>query len=410
MLGLARKLHDLGCKLYATGGTAASIATLGIPVTPVADIHEAEPTNALLESGAIHYIVYTGALLDSTLEDYIALHRRALLLNIACLTSLDTANALADIIASRYNQQNTELVDINHMRAERPKLHFYKMQGSGNDYIFIDNFGGAVTYPESLCVRLCRNHYGVGADGIVLIERSDCADVIVLVDGADKADARMRIYNRDGSEGRMAGNCIRCVGKLLYDTGRAVKDILTIETASGIKRLQLYTRYGKVSSVSVDMGRADLVTENIPCTLPVERAIDYPVEIGGKSYRITAVSMGNPHCVVFTDKVDTLDLETLGPQFENAEIFPERVNTEFVRIVNRTTLRMRCYERGNGETMACGTGACAAVVAAVENGWCQKDVDVNVYVPGGILTVNYSDDNVTLLGNAELVCSGELEL
>ena len=397
VLGLARKFHDLGCALYATGGTAASIATLGIPVTPVDDIHETDSTFALLESGAIHYIVYTGALLDSTMEDYIKLHRKALLLNIACLTSLDTANALADIIASRYNQQNTELVDINHMRTHRQRLKFSKMEGSGNDYIFIENFHGEVASPESLCVSLCRSHYGVGADGIVLIEPSEIAD------------ARMRIYNRDGSEGRMAGNCIRCVGKLLYDTGRTAKDVLSIETASGVRRLKLYTRYGRVSSVSVDMGQADLRAANVPCTLPVERAVNYPVRIGGALYSVTCVSMGNPHCVVFTDKVDTLDLDVLGPQFENAPIFPERVNTEFVRAVNPTTLRMRCFERGNGETMACGTGACAAVVAAVENGLCTKNTDVNVYVKGGLLVVNYSDQGVTLMGNAELVYEGVLE-
>ena len=398
VLSLARKFHDLGCRLYATADTAASIATLGIPVATVDDIRETASTAALLESGAIHYIVYTGALRDDTMNDYIALHRKALLLGIACLTSLDTANALADIIASRYTQQSTELVDINHMRSERQQLPFCKMQATGNDYIYFDCFEREISCPESLCVSVCRSHFGVGADGVVLIGPSEIAD------------ARMRIYNRDGSEGMMGGNAIRCVGKYLYDTGRVVRDEMSIETASGVKMLKLYTRYGKVSSVAVDMGRADLDVKKLPCTLPVRRAINYPVRIGGQLTSITCVSMGNPHCVVFTDQVDTLDLESVGPQFENAEIFPERVNTEFVRVVNRTTLRMRCYERGNGETMACGTGACAAVVAAVENGLCQKNTDINVHVKGGILTVSYSDDAVTLLGNAELVYTGTLEL
>ena len=398
VLGLARKLYDLKCRLYATAETAESIATLGIPVTTVADIDNRAAIDALLESGAIQYIVYTGALRDDTMNEYIALHRRALLLGIACLTSLDTANALADVLASRYNQLNTELVDINHMRSERQKLHFFKMQGCGNDYIIIDNFDRAITYPESLCVSLCRSYYGVAADGIILIE------------GSEIADAKMRLYNRDGSEGRMGGNGIRCVGKYLYDSGKAKKDELDIETASGVKHLKLYTRYGKVSSVSVGIGKANLNARDLPCTLPVERAVNYPAEIGGQTYNITCVGVGTPHCVVFTDKVDTLDLKTLGPQFENAEIFPQRVNTEFVRVVNPTTLRMRCFERGSGETMACGTGACAAVVAAVENGLCAKNVDVNVHVKGGILTVNYSDEGVTLHGNAELVYEGTLEL
>ena len=398
VLGLARKFSDLGCHLYATADTAAAISTLGIPVTPVDDLDERDSTRALLESGAIHYIVYTGALRDDTIGDYIELHRRALLLGIACLTSLDTANALADIIASRYTQSNTELVDINHLRDGRQKLRFAKMQSTGNDYIVLDNRDGAIAYPESLCVRLCRSHYGVGADGIALIENSDVAD------------ARMRIYNRDGSEGRMAGNCIRCVGKYLYDNGIVPCERMTIETASGVRRLKLYTRFSKVSSVSVDMGAADLRTASLPCTLPVKRAVRYPIRIAGTLYNINCVSIGNPHCVVFTDQVDTLDLKVLGPLFENADIFPERVNTEFVRAVNRTTLRMRCYERGSGETMACGTGACAAAVAAIENGLCDRDTDINVQVLGGILVVHVSDAGVTLHGSAELVYEGELEL
>ena len=398
VLGLARKFSDLGCRLYATSGTAAAISTLGIPVTPVDDLDERDSTRALLESGAIHYIVYTGALRDDTLEDYIELHRRALLLGIACLTSLDTANALADIIASRYTQSNTELVDINHLRDGHQKLRFAKMQSTGNDYIVIDNRDGGIVYPESLCVKLCRSHYGVGADGIALIENSDVAD------------ARMRIYNRDGSEGRMAGNCIRCVAKYLYDNGLAARDEIDIETVSGVHHLKLYTRHGRVSSVSVDLGAPDLRAASLPCTLDTERAIRYPVRIGGDLYHINCVSLGNPHCVIFTDRVDSLNLDVLGPQFENAGIFPERVNTEFVRAVNPTTLRMRCFERGSGETMACGTGACAAVVAAVENGLCAKDTDINVQVLGGTLLVRYSDAGVTLHGSAELVFEGELEI
>ena len=398
ILSVARKFHDLGCRLYATGGTARAIATLGIPVSTVEDIHDFAATRALLESGAIHYIIYTGALLDATLEDYIHLHRLALMHKIACLTSLDTANALADIIASRYNQSNTELVDIAHLRNARQRLQFVKMQSTGNDYIVIDNRSGAIEYPESLCVRLCRTHYGVGADGIALIENSDVAD------------AKMRMHNRDGSEGRMAGNCIRCVGKYLYDLGIVRSNEMNIETASGVHHLRLYTQNRRVSSVSVDMGKPSLTPSSLPCTLPVARAIRYPVRIGGRLYNINCVSMGNPHCVVFTDEVETLDLDAIGPLFETAEIFPERVNTEFVRVVNGSTLRMRCYERGSGETMACGTGACAAAVAAIENGLCRMDTDISVQVPGGTLTVRCEADGVTLNGNAELVYEGSLEI
>ena len=248
-----------------------------------------------------------------------------------------------------------------------------------------------------MSVTLCDRHWGVGADGLVLIEPSG------------KADAKMRIFNRDGSEGLMAGNCIRCVAKFIYDNGMVNKTRVTIETASGIKTLNLFTRYGKVTSATVDMGRVSLKTRDLPCTLPYDTVINRLTEIGGRDYAITCVSVGNPHCVVFTDHVEKLDLDRIGPVFENAPIFPERVNTEFVRVVNQTTIRMRCYERGNGETLACGTGACAAVVAAVENGLCKSGVDVTVQVPGGNLIVNYADGCVSLTGKTALVYEGTLE-
>ncbi len=396
-LDVARRFSDLGCALYATEGTAEAIATLGIPVTAIPGIRESDHAFELLESGKVNFIVYTGALLDSTMEDYIALHRKALLLNIACLTSLDTARALADIMLSRYTQQNTELVDINHMRAERQRLPFTKMQATGNDYIIIDNTDGAIQCPESLCVRLCEQHYGVGAEGLALIERSDIAD------------AKLRLYNRDGSEGFMGGNALRCAGKYLHDRGMVDKTDITVETAGGVKKLRLLTRYGRVSSVAVDMGPASFDPAVVPCTLPGNRAVSVPAEIGGETYTVTCVSMGNPHCVVFTDRVDALDLEALGPVFENAPLFPERVNAEFVRVVNPTTLRMRCFERGSGETMACGTGACAAAAAAVENGLCRPDADIMVQVPGGKLWVRVGADGLTLTGKVEQVFEAETE-
>ncbi len=396
VIDIARKFNDLGCILYATPGTAETIGTLGIPVNIVPGIRESDHAFDLLESGKINYIIYTGALLDSTLEDYIALHRKALQMNIACLTSLDTAKALADIILSRYNQQNTELVDINHMRSAHQTLHFAKMEGTGNDYIVIEDMESSIACPESLSVRLCEQHYSVGAEGMVLIERSDIAD------------ARMRLFNRDGSEGMLGGNAIRCVGKHLYDNGIVVRPDVTIETGGGVKRLHLFTQYGKVSSVSVDMGPANLEPASLPCTLPGKRAVNVPVQIDGKDYHITCLSMGNPHCVVFIDCVDSLDLDAIGPHFENSPLFPERVNAEFVRVVNPTTLRMRCYERGSGETMACGTGACAAVVAAVENGYCPKNTDIQVQVRGGKLLVRYTDEAVHLTGKVHLIYEANL--
>ena len=184
---------------------------------------------------------------------------------------------------------------------------------------------------------------------------------------------------------------------------------ITVETAGGVKKLRLLTRYGRVSSVAVDMGPASFDPAAVPCTLPGNRAVSVPAEIGGETYTVTCVSMGNPHCVVFTDRVDALDLEALGPVFENAPLFPERVNAEFVRVVNPTTLRMRCFERGSGETMACGTGACAAVAAAVANGLCESGCDVSVRCAGGELIVHYTPEGVTLTGDTRLVYTGETE-
>lgn len=399
IVSLAKKLDDLGIQIYATTDTAEAISRLGIDVVSIGSIENGNLDAAfdLLNSGKINFIIYTGALDDSTLNEYIELNRRAIQLSIPCFTSLDTANALANIIASRYNLNNTELIDLNDMRTKHQILHFSKMQGCGNDYIFFNNFNQEITSPESLCVSVCDRHFNVGGYGIVLIEKSNIAD------------AKMRIFNRDGSEAKMAGNGIRCVAKYLYDNDIVVKDVMSIETASGVRILKVYTRNGKVSSVTVNMGRANMHASALPTTLDVDPIINYPVEIGGQTYNITCTSIGNPHCVVFCDRVDDVDIETVGPQFERAAIFPDRINTEFIRVVNSTTIKMRVYERGNGETWACGTGACAAVIAAVENGFVKKGHDITVKVIGGDLIVNYTDDAVTLTGDAVLVYEGQLE-
>lgn len=362
----------------------------------MANAGESGEIQALMDQGKLQYIVYTGAVKDGTMGDYIALHRRAMQLGLPCLTSLDTASALADIIASRFHESSTELVDINAMRTERQTIRFTKMQDFGNDYIFIENFDGAITCPESLCVSLCRAHTGVGSDGIVLIEPSALADV------------KMRSFNRDGSEGQMAGNNIRCVAKYVYDRGIVPKEEMRIETGSGVKSLRLFLRDGLVGSVEVDMGRASLKPAEIPVLLEGERAVDVPITVGERTWQVTCVNVGNPHCVVFCDEIDALDLESMGPLFEHAPVFPERVNTEFVRVVNRHTLRMRVWERGSGETLACGTGACAAA-AACENGLCEAGSDVKVILLGGELTVNYTPERVLLTGGANVVYEGSFQ-
>ncbi len=396
-VSLAKKLDDLGFKLYATSETAEHIAHLGTDVEDLgSDISEKNRDKIfkLMEDGKVSFLVYTGALMDDTVDDYIALSRKALLLNIPCFTSLDTAMATADIIASRFSQQNTELIDINHMRRTKQVLEFSKMQATGDDYIFIENFKREIECPESLALQMCDRHYGIGADGMVLIEKSEVAD------------AKMRIFNRDGSEGKMAGNSIRSVAKYLYDNGYVFTEDMTVETASGVRAMHLFTRDGRVNYVEVDMGPADLRAASLPTTFEDDIILNKSILLGGREYNITCCSIGNPHCVVFCDRVDPIDLSVVGPRFEYAEFFPDRINTEFVRVVNDTTLKVRVYERGNGETMACGTGACAAVVAACENGYCRRGDDITVKLPGGDLIVNYTQERVTLSGNTALVFKG----
>nr|WP_325179276.1 carbamoyl-phosphate synthase large subunit [uncultured Oscillibacter sp.] len=397
ILDTARKLDELGFRLYATDGTAHEIERLGTSVEIVGKLGQDNRVFQLLEDGRIDYVILTGSTEPEYIRDFIRLNHRCVQLGIPCLTSLDTAGALADILESRYNQGNTELVDICHLRERRETLPFTKMQTCGNDYIFLENFDGQITCPESLCVTFCHRHYGVGADGIILMERSDIADV------------KMRMFNSDGSEGKMAGNALRCLGKYLYDNGFSTKETLTVETGSGLRTVTLYTTNGKVTSASVDMGKAALDTSALKFTIAEKQVVDYPVRIAGRPYRITCVDMGNPHCVVFCERVDDVDIDFIGPRFEHAPYFPERINTEFIRVVNPSTIKMRVWERGSGETMACGTGACAAVVAAVANGLCEKGRDITVRVKGGELIVHYTDGGVTLTGDAKLVYTGEIE-
>ena len=278
------------------------------------------------------------------------------------------------------------------------KRRFTKMHGCGNDYVYFDCMEQEFPEPEKNAVWISDRHRGVGGDGIILICPSEVAD------------AKMRIFNIDGSEGRMCGNGIRCVGKFLYDKGIVHKTELAVETLSGVKRLSLQVEDGAVASVTVDMGPAELVPEKIPVHLPGERAVGAPLAVDGETYAVTCVSMGNPHCVIFCGDPDAVELEKLGPRFEYHPAFPERVNTEFVSVENDRTLHMRVWERGSGETMACGTGACASVAAAVLNGHCPKDKDVTVRLRGGDLSIRYTDRTVWMTGEAKIAFEGEIEL
>ena len=273
---------------------------------------------------------------------------------------------------------------------------FYKMHGIGNDYIYFDCFGEELADPRGAAVTLSDRHFSVGGDGVVMICKSNCAD------------AKMRMFNADGSEGKMCGNAIRCVGKFLYEIKGVKKTVLTVETLSGIKTLVLNVSGEKVLSVTVDMGRAGLCPSEIPARLDFACAVGVPLTVGGREYCVTCVSMGNPHCVVFEDP-DALEIERVGPLFENHPVFPERVNTEFVKVTGRNKLKMRVWERGSGETLACGTGACASAVAAVLNGLCEKNAEITVCLRGGELTVKYTDEAVFMTGGAEFAFVGEVE-
>ena len=280
------------------------------------------------------------------------------------------------------------------------KLRFTKMHGISNDYVYISTFDQEIPDPGQLAVRLSDRRTGIGGDGIILV----CP--------ADGTDAKMRIFNADGSEGKMCGNGIRCVGKFVYDKGLVPpeKTVITIDTLSGIKTLDLTVEDGKVQSARVDMGAAILKPSEIPVRYHGDKMVNAPLIVGRREWRVTAVSMGNPHCVTFTDNVDGLDLEKIGPSFEKHPAFPDRVNTEFVRVIDDHTLQMRVWERGSGETWACGTGACATAVAACENGFCKKGEDITVKLRGGDLVINYTDDTVVMTGPASTVFEGEIEI
>ena len=401
---IAKKYYDLGFKIYATEGTSKVLNKYGIDAVGVKKIHESDRNNTLtlIESGKVQYVISTSAKGRIPSRDSVKIRRKTVERNIPCLTSLDTANALADCLKSRYSQHSTELVDINNMRDSKTKLRFTKMQGIGNDYIYFSTFGQWINNPEALAVRLSDRHFGIGGDGVILVAPSKVAD------------AQMKMYNRDGTEGKMCGNGIRCVGKFLYDHGMVnikEKDEITIETLSGIKSLKAYTTDGEVKTLRVDMGKAILDPKQIPVDLSGDKVVDRRVTIGMQDYRITCVSMGNPHCVVFVDSdIDNINLEEIGPLFENDPIFPERVNTEFVTVLNEKTIKMRVWERGSGETWACGTGACAVAVAACENGFCKKGDDIKIKLKGGDLIINYTDETVYMTGNAEKVYEGEVEV
>ena len=397
----AKAFYDLGFKIYATVGTAAVLEDHGIPCERVKKIGEAEEnTLTLIESGKVSYVISTSSKGRSPQRDSVKIRRKTVERNIPCLTSIDTANAIAASIRSKYSELTTEIVDINNMRQEKKKITFTKMHGTGNDYIYFNCFDQRVDNPEGLSIALSDHHFGIGSDGIILIGKSDAAD------------GKMRIFNADGSEADMCGNGIRCVAKFMRDNGLVDHDDVRIETLSGIKDVKLIRHYGEVSGATVDMGAAILDPKEIPVNLPADEnghVVDRRITVDGMYYNVTCVSMGNPHAVIFMDgNIDDLDIESVGKPIEYDPIFPERVNVEFIKVLDDHTLKMRVWERGSGETWACGTGACAAATAAVLNGYCQKGQDITVKLKGGDLVIKVTDEAVYMTGNAVTVFNGEI--
>jgi diaminopimelate epimerase len=277
-------------------------------------------------------------------------------------------------------------------------MEFTKMEGCGNDYVYVNGFTYKIKNPNKVSEFVSNRNFGIGSDGLIMVNPSD------------KADFRMNMYNADGSEGKMCGNGIRCVAKYVYDNKMTDKTTITVETLSGIKTLVLNVEDGKVKTVRVDMGSPILKAKDVPVISEKEQVIDEPIMIDNKEYKITCVSMGNPHAITFIDDTDSLDIESIGPKFEKNEIFPDRINTEFIQIVDRNTIKMRVWERGSGETLACGTGACASVVACVLNNLTENKV--NVKLLGGDLFIEYNmeENTVYMTGPARVSFVGNIDI
>lgn len=278
------------------------------------------------------------------------------------------------------------------------KINFTKMHGIGNDYVYVDGFKQTIKNPNAFSKFISDRHFGIGADGLVMILPSKIADF------------KMRIFNADGSEAKMCGNATRCIGKFVYEAGYTAQSSVTLETLSGIKYLKLNIQDNKVLSVEVDMGKAILIPKEIPVLSNLDYFINQPVTINDKTYGVTCVSMGNPHCVTYCDHVDDLPLEFIGPKFEFHSLFPDRINAEFVEIIDNTTLKMRVWERGSGETWACGTGACAVAVSSVLNGYCKQGEEITIKLRGGELKITYKENGTVLMkGPATKVFEGTIE-
>lgn len=278
-------------------------------------------------------------------------------------------------------------------------MEFTKMHGAGNDYIYVNCFEEKLENRDKAAIFVSNRHFGIGSDGLICIEPSKVAD------------CKMDMYNADGSRGKMCGNGVRCVAKYVFDNEIAKKEEISVETLSGIKRIKVYSEKGKAFKATVNMGEPILKPKDIPALFEGEAVVSKALNVDGKDYSVTLVSMGNPHCITYVNDVHEIDIQKIGPKFENHQCFPEGINTEFIKVKNPTELDMRVWERGSGETLACGTGACAAVVASVLNGYCTRNTEVKVNLLGGVLTIKWAEDNnVYMTGPAVTICCGTVEI
>lgn len=394
IVNIVKKFADLGLTFYATKGTAQVIRSLGLECTEVARLSTNDDIFKLMDDGKIDYIVYTGKTDMESITNYISLHHHAILLGITVLTSLDTTNALADVIAGRYNQFNTELVDINHLRKEKLKLEFNKMHSCGNDYIFFNNMDNRITCPESLAINFADRHYAIGGDGIVLIEKSDIAD------------AKVRVFNSDGSDAGISVNPLRIAAKYLYDNGIVTSEELTLEMCGKAEKLSVSCFNGAASSVSVKLDCPVMNKYELP-----EGIVTYS-RYGGKQRDAYKVKIGKNHFVTFCDKIDDVDFEDYSQELSSKlDFFPEIDFLECVRVVNNVTLRMRVLGKISGETWSCGTAVAAAALAAIDMGECVKGEIITVKLKGGDLFVKVCEDgSVEIDGPVKQAFKGIIEI
>ena len=398
VVATARRFANMGFDLYATTGTAELLNRRGIKTASVGKIHEGKnDILELLDQGKINYVISTSAHGQLPHRDSAQIRRKAVTSQISCLTSIDTANVLADVIESGYNQHNMELLNIGTLPECRQPLNFVKMSSNGSDNIYFDCFNQDIDSPRSLAVRLTNRRHGIGGDSIVLIGPSW------------RADASMQKYNADGSPEEISGNALRCVAKYLYESGRIPKNRMCLESGGRLFEAELFLQENQVTSVTVDMGKPDFNAEAVP-VLRDGQVIDQPFSTNGYDFRITCLSMGNPHCVLFVPDVDGVDIQKIGPILENSSIFPERANIAFATIVDPNSLRVRVWARGVGNTVSSDDSACAVVAAAVEQHLCPIDEDILVRQPGGDLTIRRTNSGMIMTGDAKKDFEGMIEI